>query len=465
MSSKTTDRIYYEYTPSQKATYLQLQYSIHKQVVQIPFYLLIDRKLDFDLLKKAVNVEISRNDSLRLRYAKRNGKNVQYFVPPYGLDNIPVIDFSGKTMEEQDAFLSKDAGTPLRYRKGEVFRVILYRTHDGRTGIYLCVFHLNMDAMAVFQFFTDLMDVYVALKNGTELPPPLGSFEKGIKSDLASLQNTAKYEKDDKFYREFFLKDGKTFYAAPYGIDRLKKARLKKKDPGLGYLNIFDPIHDKSKNLRFHLSPERTAAFVKFCEDHQMSFQALIYLGLRTHLSKINDCTDDVYFHVICNRRVTLADKRSGGCRMQALPLRTVIGKDMTFLDALAKVCRTQFAIYRHSDHPTRRIFDLVDELENRKAGSNTASMLFTCMPLSYTPPEDWKVEFGGYSTGRFSFPLYSFTVPSPVDGGLDFYFEFQTYRTSDQNITDLYNNAVKVIEAGIADPHITIGEILDRVL
>ncbi len=465
MPSKKTDLTYYEWTPSQKATYLQLQYSIHKQVVQIPFYLIVDQKLDFELLKKAVNIEIARNDSLRLRFAKIKGENVQYFVPPYELESIPVVDFTGKTKEEQDAYLSKDAGIPIHYKKGEVFRVILYRTYDGRTGIYLCVFHLNMDALAVLQFFSDLINVYVALKNGTELPEALGKFEDGIKADLANLENTKKYEKDEKFYREFFLKDGKTFYATPYGFERLRKERIKKKDPELGYLNVFDPIHDKSKNLLFHLSPERTAAITKFCEERQVSFQAIVYLGLRTHLSKINNLTDDVYFHVICNRRITLEDKRSGGCRMQALPLRTVIGKDMTFMAALEKVCQTQFAIYRHADHPTRRIFNLVDELEQRKVGSNTSTMLFTCMPFNYTPPEGWKIEVGGYSTGRFSFSMYSFTLPNPTDGGLDFYFEFQTYRISDQNITDMYNNAIKVIEAGIANPDITIGEILGSVI
>ncbi len=137
----------------------------------------------------------------------------------------------------------------------------------------------------------------------------------------------------------------------------------------------------------------------------------------------------------------------------------------MTFMAALKKVCQTQFAVYRHADYPSSRIFDLVDELEQRKVGSTSASMILTCLPFSYTPPEGWKIEFGGYSTGRFSFPLYSFIVPSPADGGLDCYFEFLIRRLSDRHISDLYNNAVKVIETGIANPYITIGELLSGVL
>jgi hypothetical protein len=176
---------------------------------------------------------------------------MQYFIPPYELDSIPVADFTGKTKEEQDAYLSRDASTPIHYKRGEVFRVIFFRTYDGRSGIYVCASHLNMDAMAVLLFLSDLIDVYIALINGTELPKPLEPFEKGIQADLAYLQDTKKLEKDEKFFREFFLKDGKTFYAAAHGIEKLKQKRLKKKDPDLRYLNATDPIHDKTKPCVF----------------------------------------------------------------------------------------------------------------------------------------------------------------------------------------------------------------------
>jgi hypothetical protein len=204
---------------------------------------------------------------------------------------------------------------------------------------------------------------------------------------------------------------------------------------------------------------------MKFCNDHLISYNTLISLGLRTHLSKINDCTDDVYFYTVCNRRITLADKRSGGCRVHPLPMRTVIGKDRTFMDALKKIAETQMALYRHADYPFIRLYSMLTKLDQRSRLSNTSSMMLTCIPMQFTPPKGWEIEFGGCSTGRFAFLLYLITIPSLVDGGLDFYFEFRTHEISDQNITDLYHNTIKVIEAGIVNPDITIGELLDGVL
>jgi hypothetical protein len=54
MSSKTMNRTYYEYIPAQETLRLQRMNSIHRQVNQIPFYVLVNQKLDFDLLKKAM---------------------------------------------------------------------------------------------------------------------------------------------------------------------------------------------------------------------------------------------------------------------------------------------------------------------------------------------------------------------------------------------------------------------------
>ena len=120
------DILFYELTPAQDMINFMLKYSFfHKQVIQIPACVTVEKNFDFDLMKKAINVEIQRNDCMRIRFKKKHGKQIQYFLDEYKLENIPVYEFSSK--QEQDDLLGKDAQTPVHHMKGELFRFILFK--------------------------------------------------------------------------------------------------------------------------------------------------------------------------------------------------------------------------------------------------------------------------------------------------------------------------------------------------
>ena len=90
----------FELIPSQKMINFMLKYSFfHKQVIQIPMSIVTHTPIDFDVLKKALNIEIERNDCMRLRFYKEHGEFYQYFLDKYVVDDVPVVTFS--TEEEQ----------------------------------------------------------------------------------------------------------------------------------------------------------------------------------------------------------------------------------------------------------------------------------------------------------------------------------------------------------------------------
>jgi len=461
MSKKPENRTYYDIFGSQQLPLMQLKYCLHKESTQIVFYMIVDQELDHELLKQAVNEEIARNDCLRIRFKKQNGKLKQYFMPEFKLENIPVLDFTGKTKEEQDAVLSKDAHTPLKTNKGEMYRFFFYRTYDGRIGIYLNICHIIIDLYGVVLLFADLLDVIMALKNNTAMPKPLASFEECLKKDLVIFGNKDEEDKHRQFFKEYYAKDGPSFYAGPDGMRLLNQNRRRKRDPNLRYASINTFIKDKSDNYGIHLSAERAAPILSFCEKKGIPLQTMIYVGMRTYLSRINEETDDVNFIVAFNRRITLADKRSGGCRVNTLPLRTVISKDKTFMQAIERTQEVQYQILRHTDYLFSLKQDEIKKMEHMSIFSWTYSMLLTCVPLSLTLPEGLHCEFGNYSNGRFVMPLYTIIVPNLIDGGLDFRFEYMVKILRVEELQALFEQSVRIMEAGVANPDITIGELL----
>ena len=122
-NKKTNEITYYDIIPSQESMYLMFKFGFHKQMAQIPTSVSVDYDLDFKLLQKAFDIEIQRNDCLRTRFVKKGKSVKQYFTEPYKY-KVPVKYFS--SVEEQEAFFSKDAPKPVYFLKDEIFRIYFF---------------------------------------------------------------------------------------------------------------------------------------------------------------------------------------------------------------------------------------------------------------------------------------------------------------------------------------------------
>lgn len=450
----------YNIIPPQEMINFMLKYSLHKQVIQIPVSITVNKKVDFDILKKALNIEIERNDCMRLRFFKEKKKIKQYFIDEYKVDSVPVVSFSSK--EEQEAYLTADAQKPIRHLKGEIFRMIFFTSYEGKSGIYINVSHLCMDAAAVFLFFGDLLAVYDHLTEGKPMPKPLGSYKDIIKKELAFVADKDRMAAEEKFYTDFFLKDGEPFYAGVHGPGLLEKERKKKKNPELRAPSCFDPIHDKAELVKRGVSKEDSEKIIAFCEKNTISPECLVQLGMRTHVSKINYRTPDVYFVTLCARRSTVTEKRSGGTTAAPLPWREVIPEDMTFMQALDKMAEVQGQLFRHMDYPYLECRELVRRLFNYSPIAASSTMMFSWFPLNKNTMNGWEYEFSGYSLGSYIMQLYSFAMVDAPTGCLKFAYLYRTNTTNEQHINDLHDNTIKVLVKGVENPDITIGELMD---
>lgn len=457
--AQTVNYKLYDLIPSQQTMYIMVKYSIHKQVIQIPSAVVINEKLDFDLLKKALNIEFERNDALRLRFTKVDKEVKQYFLPTYSNNNIPVLTF--KTKKEEEKYLEKDAQTPIKFLKDETFRIIFYRTHDSKTGIYFNVSHLVTDALGQAVFFADLLAVYKALKNGEEMPKPLYSYEEHMEREFKYLANEKLHAKDREFYIDYWKKDGEPMYAGVHGHDILDKAR--KKDPNIRVPAVFDPIHDKTQIIRRFVTAEDTEKIYAYCKQESVVPENVFLYGLRAHASKVNYRTPDVLNMLICSRRAVVKDKMMGGCVAQPLQIRVITEETDTFRQAVNKVADCRNTLIRHMNFPYLEARFLQQKEFGYSASQGPSSFMFSWMPIGFAIKEhNFDAEFKSYSNGRFSMQLYIFAIPDPKSGGTDFIYMYRPHTISADQINLLHDNAMKAITEGIENPDITVGRILD---
>lgn len=452
----------YPLIPPQEMIQFMLKYSFfHKQVTQIPDSIIVSQKIDFDVMTEAFNMEIERNDCLRLVFFKQNGKIMQYFRDPYRIGSVPVYNF--KSDEEREKVLTADAQKPIKMLKGEIFRLKYFTTYDGRYGVYINIHHLVMDNAAVFAFFNDLFAVYDHLKNGKPMPKPLGSYEDRIKRELAYVEDKSNLEKEKAAYTEYITRNGEPLYLGVEGPKLLEAERKKKKDPSINAPSLFDPIHDKAELTKTTFSPELSEKFFAFCENNNVSPECLVQLALRMHLSKINNGHLDTYFICLCTRRRTLVEKRSGGTVTAPLPWRVHLEEDDTFMSALDKMADAQVWAFRHMDYPYLEYRDLQRELFNYSAAAGSSTMMFSWMPINEKSINGWEYEYVGYGLGRYIMVLYTFAMKDAHTGCLKISCLHRTKFVSVEDIKALQNGTKKALEIGLENPDISVKELLEK--
>lgn len=452
----------YSLIPSQQAMYMMVKYSFHKQLVQIPISFSVENDIDFGVLKRAFNIEIERNDSLRLRYVIVDKQIKQYFLKRYTMNYIQIKRF--KNLEEQEAFFSKDAQKPIYFLKDECFRVMFFKTEGVGSGIYFNISHLSMDAMGIVITLADLFRVYKALMTGSEMPAPLDKYEDYIKEEFGRLADKKKMAKHEEFYKRYFLKGGEPFHANVHGPELLEKYRKKKKNPDLRVPPAYNPIYDKCDMIVKHISTEDAKKIFEYCLEKKIAPESVLQLGLRTYCSAANYRTPDVFIQSLCSKRAKHNEKNMGGCITQPLQLRTIIPEDYTFEQALNEITSVRTSLFMHSAYPYGLALNLSREIYNYSIFQGPACMMFSWIPVPIGSLVPFKFDFRGYNLGRYFTPLYVITHPDPETQGIKCEYMYRVKLATSEDIEKLHENMVKTVIAGIENPNIKIGELLDNV-
>lgn len=459
MRPKNGETVYHT-IHSQAMVQYMWRYTLHMQATQIPASIAFDEALDFGVLARAVNIEIARNDCLRLRIFRDGFGIKEFFLNEYRLEKIPYNEFHSK--REQEARLDRDASAELKVFQGETFRIRFFKTFDGKSGVYINVSHMVMDFVAVFIFFRDLMQVYDSLKNGTSMPRPLGKYEDAIRNEQDDPALEERLRKEGEILDDWVAMDGPPYFSMVNGTKTLERHRKLFHMKNLKSPFVYMPLNDATHLLKLHLSREESEAIDAFLRENPVSPEWLFQLGLRVYLSKINRQPNDLLFWVLCPRRKTVKEKRMGGTVASPMPWRQKLPDDMTFNEALRALGETQRFLFRHSDTPYTTI--RASELKRFRLTllQSANSVMFSYLPLDEKTFDGRKYEFSGYNFGHYVMPLYTIILREAESGEYVFSYIHRLWLTTDEEIRAFHDGVVRALLAGIAQPDKTLGELME---
>lgn len=454
----------YPLTVAQKFHFYYQNFCPKKEVLNIGTSLTIEVELDFEILKQAVYKAYERCDSMRLRFAHdKEGEWYQYVVEKEERD-IEFVDFSGGTMEEAEATMTKWTQVPFQRADSPMNRIVMIKMPDGYQGLYLLVDHMTMDAQSLICFLKDIIELYCStVYEEVPYPSEMASYIEQLKKDLAYEAGSRAKERDEAYFRRL-VDVSEPIYNGITGPQLLESERERSKNPEQrAVINVSDSV-DSALDI-FHLEEEPTTRLMNFCEKYHVSLVCLLMMGLRTYFQKQNG-NDDVSINTAIARRATLKEKKSGGTRIHSFPFRTIISEEKTFLEGIYEIRDLQNEYFRHANYDPVSYFAYRSERYPTNPGQTYEPMSLTYQPLTLKEKGldklgDIRYKTKWYPNGATTQAMYLTVMHRPEDNGLDFSFEHQVKAVSREQLEYLYYYLCKIMFKGAENPDMPIGDII----
>ena len=417
-------------------------------------------------MRAAIYEAIRRCDTMRLRFVMGKKLQLHQYVTQRSQLIVEDWDLSDKTVDEAKETLLAFSRSTIPMFQCEVHKIFLVRFRDGYQGLFMRVHHLAMDAYSLKVFINDILEIYKHRTQGTSYPKPMRPYIPALEKEL-EYETSEQHEVDRQYWYNSLAKESEPIFTDFMLENRLKKQQ--EKHPGRRFADIHSGLPDADA-VRFSMSKEQSDRITALCNERNMSVFSVISMAVRTALSCFNDNQEDVSFKMIINRRGALAEKKSGGLRINFLPMRSIIAPGERFCDAVFRISEIQNEMYAHS-----RLSFLETLKERHKSMSEDAKFdsTYDSFGLSYQPyvktvcideQMEKTVRSIWYNNGATMIPLYLTVSHRADDGGLEFNFEYRREQQAEYDLKVFYSKMERIFALATENPDITVGEILKQI-
>jgi len=450
---------YYAMTGSQKMMFLAQDFAKEKQINNISMLVTLDNA-DPAILTKSAEIAVEKCDAMRLCYDIINREKndysgyLQYFSDGKS-ENIQFLDFSEKTDDDMYKVLRSAVNRNLCKPTARMYRLLVLKTPQRKTAIFLAVSITIMDRWAMNVFLSYVFGIYEAITNNSKMPEPPYSYEKLLEKELN--EEADKTAEDKKFWKNLFLKENEPVFTHPDGREILEKYRKKKENPNLRYVEHL--AHGgKSETKRYVIPKEHVSAVYEFSKKTNTSVQAVLSCILMLMLGAINK-ENDVTVRTVVSRRSSKEEKYSLGSRTMYLPLRMIIKPEMTFSESCMECYLCLCSIYRHPNMSHRDLFSAYQQVYNIPYYGTYSSVSITFLPLPLKfMGKNVKTEW--LPSGSISHLMHISAVDDDGSGGMRLYIETLVGGAKSNSADKLIENMKKILIIALDNPNLTVEEI-----
>ena len=439
------ERKLYEFNSSQDVIKLQTKYSLFNRVANIVFSTEIDAGFDKKLMAEAIDIVIERNDCLRIKFIKKDGKTFQYFEETRKIGGIPEIkfNFEGEKVKFLNGFRKKG----LNVFKGETLKVVFATEVSGKQSIYFKISHYVADTYGIGVIVSDLLKVYEAMKEGKELPAAPGSFESVLQKDIAYKNNTELKAKDEEFFKDYY--EGRHPEHPVYcglhgnGSDRWMKEK-KKGHFSMPYLFV----RCDTEGYHFTIPAAIGAKAKQWCTENEIPLSTFYFTTCNIAASIVNDKEERLSPLMLLDCRGTMSERKAAGTKVQAISVYTQIDYNKSFSEIVKDAFADQNELYKHTRLTYLEVEAIQHKLWNYSMLSQVNNYAFSYIPMD--APDG--VKFQIHSNGKGALTGYIALMASSKTDEIDVVYDVQKLMITGPQLAEFQNTYTRVIESVLND-------------
>ncbi|MCM1565586.1 MAG: amino acid adenylation domain-containing protein [Dehalobacter sp.] len=289
----------------------------------------IKDSIDFQLLEKAINLVIEKNEALRLRFREKDGQVFQY-VAEFAYAKIDFFDFSEGGLKRLYAWDQEETKKPFTINDSPLVYFSIIKISEKENVIYCKIHHLISDGWTVVYIGNKIMENYNMLEEGVsseqEKDP---SYLEYVHSELEYL-HSPKYIKDKEYWENVFT-------------DTPEMTTLKSKAAKMN--------HTEAVRKTFKIPNKLSRKISQYCLENKTSVFTLYISALCIYINRISN-KEDIVLGVPVLNRANAREKKTVGMFISTIPLRINIDNDTNFQDFCHKLTRNWMEILRHQKYP-----------------------------------------------------------------------------------------------------------------
>lgn len=396
---------------------------------------LIKENINIDLLKKAINILVSRNDSFRIQLALENSDPVQYFVQyePFDIEVVKVS--SEKDFRNLEDSMVKEKFTLLN---SPLFKFKLALFPNGYAAVVLNIHHIISDSWSLGITIKEIVKIYHSLINKTEYTTPVISYIDFINSDKNYI-TTNKYVKDKEFWKNY-LSDFSNVTSIP-SVDRKT--------------NNLDESR-KASRLTYFIDKDMMNKINDYCKNHKLSVYSFFMSVISIFIANSSNSDDIVIGSPILNR-TNFKEKNSTGMFISTIPFRTHVLPDISFVDFATKNTVDIMTTFRHQKYSYGNIIKDVRKQNDAISNLYNISVSYQITRASEDVSDcetNWA--FTGTAVDELTVSIYDLNDT----GTLRIDYDYLINKYSKEEITSWHLRILKIISQVLANSSILIKDI-----
>ena len=292
--------------------------------------------LDFNILKKALDLIVEENDNFHARFFIKEGSVYQTFEKEVNYD-IEVVDINTKddlkNLEEQ--MMSK----VFDVLNSSLFEIKIFKYKNQTGGVIVNIHHLISDSWTLGLIAKSIVSNYYALSHGLVRSQKPNSYIDYINSEKKYI-SSSKFEKDKEFWQEY-LKSRPDSISIPNFNDN----------------NTKQDFSYKAKRRLFDIDSKLVKKLNAYCKEQNVSLYNFLMAIYSIYIGRVNNSSDFIIGTPILNRTSSV-QKNTMGMFINTVPVRMKLEDNMTFSDFINNIAVGFTSIYRHQKYSYQYILE-----------------------------------------------------------------------------------------------------------